>query len=623
VSVLEVVGRRVARLGDDGGRVLAVASVIGRDFDVPLLAAATQLPEDDLLDALDAAVGASLVDNVEGERYSFVHALIEHTLYESLSPARRARVHRRVAEAIEEANEEDPAAHAAALAHHWARASVPGDVGKALHYSVAAGDGALHHLAPDEGVRWYTQALELLAQYPEGDDRLRCRLLVATGEALRQAGRPTYRETLLEAGALAQQIGAEDLLVAAALANSRGFVSDAGRVDEERLAVLRAACRATEGSGSASEARLLALLARELIFEGDLAGRTAVADRALAVARGVDDPATLVGVITDVVQAIQVPATLARRLELAREAWELARDIGDPHLRFWISTYHSNFLLEAGDVEAGDEMFEVSRSIADEVGQPLLQWVAAFGASCRAMLAGDLDEAEQRCTAAADLATATGQPDVLTFLGAQLSTIRIMQGRSDEVVALVQAVREQNPGVPSFDSALALILVELDRHDEARAVIGPLAEAGFPFPEDLSYLGGMGQAAAVMGEIQWREAAEVLHELLLPYRDQLYYMGVTSGPEMSLWLGVLATVLGRFEEAEGHLARSRATHQRLGSTWAQVATEIYTGRFLLARGRPGDREEAVALLQAGRVDATARGYLGLTRRFDRALGRPG
>ena len=623
VSVLEVVGRRVARLGDEGTRVLSTASVIGRDFDLRLLAAVTELDEDRLLDALDAAVAASLIDYVDGDRYSFVHALIEHTLYESLAPARRARLHRRVAEALEEAGAADPSPQAAALAHHWARATVPGDVDKALHYAMAAGDAALQHLAPDEGVRWYSNALSLLDQQAVASDAQRCRILVGLGEALRQVGNPAYRETLLEAAELARRTGDDVLLIAAALANSRGFVSDAGRTDSERLAVLRAAHRAVEGSGSAAEARLLALLAREVIYEGDLAGRTEIADRALAVARELDDPATLAAVIADVAQAIQVPVTLRRRLDLSREAWDLVARGGDPHLRFWTATYRANYLLEAGQVDAGDELIEVARSIASEVGQPLLRWVVAFGDSCRAMLAGDLEAAEQHCTAAAEIATATGQPDALTFLGAQLSTIRIMQGRAGEVVDLVQAVRDQNPGVPSFDSALALALVELDRLDEARAVLARLEAAGFAFPEDLAYLGGTGQAAAVVGELGWKEAAEVLYERLLPHREQLFYIGLTSGPEMSLWIGLLATVLGRFDEAASHLARSADTHERIGAAWALVLTRIYTGRLLLARDQPGDRELAVAGLREARAEADRRGYAGLVRRAEKALSSAG
>ena len=99
VSVREVVGQRVKRLGQKAVTVLSAAAVIGRDFDSRLLAATTQESPDDLLDLLDAAVEAGLVTEPDGKSnsYSFAHALIEHTLYNDLTANRRARLHRVVA----------------------------------------------------------------------------------------------------------------------------------------------------------------------------------------------------------------------------------------------------------------------------------------------------------------------------------------------------------------------------------------------------------------------------------------------------------------------------------------------------------------------------------------------
>ncbi len=102
-TVLMVIGARVGRLGPQAERVLSLAAVIGRDFDVDVLATAAATSEDELLDILDAATAAALVQemvDVPG-RYNFSHALIQRTLYEGLGPTRRARAHHQVAEAIE------------------------------------------------------------------------------------------------------------------------------------------------------------------------------------------------------------------------------------------------------------------------------------------------------------------------------------------------------------------------------------------------------------------------------------------------------------------------------------------------------------------------------------------
>ena len=92
VSVTEVVGRRLASLGPDTERVLGLAAVIGCDFDISLLASVAHVDEDTLVDLCDAAVAAAVLRTTEDpDRYTFAHALIEHALYDGLSPARRVR----------------------------------------------------------------------------------------------------------------------------------------------------------------------------------------------------------------------------------------------------------------------------------------------------------------------------------------------------------------------------------------------------------------------------------------------------------------------------------------------------------------------------------------------------
>ena len=170
-SVREVIGARVGRLGPDAERVLSLAAVIGRDFDLDLLARATETSEDDLLDILDAATAAALVRELADTpgRYNFAHALIQHTLYEDLGPTRRARAHRRVAEALEDLCGDRPGARVGELARHWFNATQPIDLAKAIGYSRQAGDAALAALAPADALRYYAQALDLYAQADDPD----------------------------------------------------------------------------------------------------------------------------------------------------------------------------------------------------------------------------------------------------------------------------------------------------------------------------------------------------------------------------------------------------------------------------------------------------------------------
>ncbi len=98
-SVREVVTRRVDRLGEDTVRVLSLAAVVGREFDLEVLAQIADVDEDTLLDQLEAATGAAIVAELASVpgRFRFEHALIQHTLYQELGTTRRQRVHQQVA----------------------------------------------------------------------------------------------------------------------------------------------------------------------------------------------------------------------------------------------------------------------------------------------------------------------------------------------------------------------------------------------------------------------------------------------------------------------------------------------------------------------------------------------
>ena len=191
-SVREVVGQRVARLSDNAQRVMSTAAVVGRDFDLDLMARLTDRSADDLLDLLDEAIAAAVIAEVPGrlDRFTFAHALIQRALYEDLGAARRGRVHRRVAEALEDICGPDGGDRVGELARHWAAASAPVEAAKAIDYARLAGDRALSALAPDEAIGWYSQALELLGRdATTGSSGATC----CSGSAPRSATRATPR----------------------------------------------------------------------------------------------------------------------------------------------------------------------------------------------------------------------------------------------------------------------------------------------------------------------------------------------------------------------------------------------------------------------------------------------
>jgi hypothetical protein len=329
-SVRLVIGSRVARLGTTVSQVLPLAAVIGREFDLDLLARVTGQTEDELLDILDSAAAVALVSEVASPpgRYRFSHALIQHTLYQDLGVTRLARAHRRVAEALEDLCGLRPGARVGELAYHWLNATQPVDTSKAISYTRQAAEAALAALAPDEAVRYFSQALHLADMTP-GDALLACDLRLGLREAQRQAGVAAFRETFLDAAQRARELGATDRLVQAALANSRGWFSASGVIDAERVVVLEVALGALADDDSPERALTLATLCSELSF-GPLERRQALAREAKAMARRLEDPTTLIRVLWLVNNPLQIPSALNERVADSSEALALAEELGGP-----------------------------------------------------------------------------------------------------------------------------------------------------------------------------------------------------------------------------------------------------------------------------------------------------
>jgi predicted ATPase len=279
-------------LPPSASEVLLLAAVIGRDFDLGILATVSPLAEDEVLGAIDGATTARLVDETGIDGYRFAHALVRSALYRTIGSSRRSRLHRRVAEAIERRRPDD----VTALAYHFAEAGED-QRARAVHYAARAGDQAMQRLAHDQAIYFYERGLELAKGLRPDDPSARCELLASLGEAQRNAGVPEYRESLLEAARTAERLGDTPRLVRAALANNRGWASSAGAVDHDRVAMLEAALRALAPDDSAERASLLALLAAELLYAGDRVRRIRLRDDALAMARRVGDPATLAHVL--------------------------------------------------------------------------------------------------------------------------------------------------------------------------------------------------------------------------------------------------------------------------------------------------------------------------------------
>jgi len=219
VGVRDVIRRRLARLPEETGELLAVAAVIGREFDFSVLAEAADINGDLALDLVDVALAAGIVREqpLHVGRYVFSHALIRDTVYGELTGSSRARIHGRVGAALEHRHG-SVRSHLAELALHFTHAAPVVGPLQALSYTLKAADAAQDALAYEQAEDGVRRALSLVDLMPVGpprleqeldiQNRLAALLTLTRGQADPEVGRACAR-----ARQLAQEVGRTDELI--------------------------------------------------------------------------------------------------------------------------------------------------------------------------------------------------------------------------------------------------------------------------------------------------------------------------------------------------------------------------------------------------------------------------
>ncbi len=208
-GVRQVLDRRVSRLSQETQRLLRFASAFTGGFTFQVLQALTELSEETLLNSLDEALKAGLIRTtgegvtltsttattlarlhsvsavVQGSTYDFAHAIVRHTLYDELNPDRRARLHRRIALALEGVYAGCAMDYAAELAAQYHASAILPGAERGIPYCLAAAEQVRAGYAYERAVAFLRMARDLLPGGPsEASTDLLCQLAIAEAEAL-------------------------------------------------------------------------------------------------------------------------------------------------------------------------------------------------------------------------------------------------------------------------------------------------------------------------------------------------------------------------------------------------------------------------------------------------------
>lgn len=366
-------------------------------------------------------------------------------------------------------------------------------------------------------------------------------------------------------------------------------------------------------------ARLLARLAGAIRDEHSPDRRNALSKEALEVARRTGSPAALVWALDGRSAAIIAPDTIEECLVLANEFREVSERSGDLERLAYALDHRRTVLVMVGDLRSVEADLAVEREIVMQLKQPGQLWQVQAAEAMLALAHGELDEAERLIPQAFQFGERSLRDTALPVYELQQWALADLRGRSAEVAPAIRHLAAAFPARVAFRCALALLDARLGRESEARQALAELRADGFStLPFDQEWLWAMSlvaEAAVLLGD---PEGAQAVYDSLAPWAP----LNTADHPEgirgsVAGYLGMLASTMRRWPDAEKHFEDALAANERMGLRTYVARTQYDYACMLLERAEAGDADRAEALLASAQALSDEIGLLALAERISR------
>jgi tetratricopeptide (TPR) repeat protein len=409
------------------------------------------------------------------------------------------------------------------------------------------------------------------------------------------------KEPFQRAAEIADREGWPDLLSRAALGYGGRFAWGRASVDPGLVPLLERALSAAGDDDSPERVRLLGRLASARRDEAFREPRVRLADEALAMARRIGDLETIAYALEAHWPAVEGPATLDGRLERANELIALGHQTNDLERVFVGHDYRHNTFTTLADRAGIDVDLAAMRELAERLRQPAQLWSVTTSRAMLALLEGRFADAQELIDDAHRLGEDRVRFNADVSHRVQLFLLRHAQGRLAEVQdTIAQAVHEY-PALHRFTCVLAHIHAVLGHEREAHAAfeLATAHDLGSEYLDEeyLFALNTLPDACAYVGD---DEAAVGLYDLMLPY-ERLYAEAPVEGTfgSMARGLGVLATQLRRFDDAERHFEVAIEIERGMRARPWIAHAQHGLGELLLLRGDEARARQVLANAIAG------------------------
>ncbi|MBF4765508.1 AAA family ATPase [Nocardioides islandensis] len=351
-------------------RAVGVASVIGRAFRSPLVAAAYPDlgPEPQVHGDLVTLATTRLIDleDPQDKAFAFGHAVTRDVAYDSLPFSVRSLLHGRVGGVLE-AEPDGPRRHLDLLAYHYSRSD---DLDKKRLYLSVAASAARAAYANEAAISYLEQLLPLV----EADDRNE--VLLQLAESLEVGGNWAGAEdAVTQARAAAEEV-ADEAGVARARTAQAELARKQGRYVEAESELAAAEAAFTDVGDEAGRARVLHLRGTLASQQGHPDQARAAYESSLALREALGDEAGVAALLTNLALVAEDEGDLEEAERLGEEGLARRRALDDRRA-VSVSLTNMGMLAQArGDLALAVDRFVEAQALADEVGDP---WVVAVG----------------------------------------------------------------------------------------------------------------------------------------------------------------------------------------------------------------------------------------------------
>ncbi|MCO8275419.1 AAA family ATPase [Actinoplanes sp. TRM 88003] len=569
VAVREVIGRRLARLSAACRELLDAAAVAGPVLQPDVLTDVCAQS----IDAIDVALVAGVLTGSADGPIRFAHDLFRETIYAALPARHRTELHERIGSALLRRSGRGAPVVPAEVARHFAAAAPVRGAGPAVIWAHAAAEADAGRYAFAEAADHLRRARTAVADagaHVSDPDLVRL-LTVEAGLRLRAGDAATARARLDEAW---RPAGADPELLALVALGLDSAGARFAMPRTELITALETARHALDGLGTPAEAQVTAALARQLQHSvpADRPRAAPYAERAVAIARTLDDPVTLASCLLARHDILWTPGTGAERVVIATEIIGAARAAGDPERQAQGFLLTANAYLESGSA-AFRAAFDEFAFLTERLRQPRHDYLLRTRQAALALLDGALETGERLIEEAAALGEEVGDSDTGNVRMSQRLEVVRARGNPDELRRTAAEAVRWWVGAPAHAHAVAAgFLARAGDPTAARREVETV-RALPDWRADRSYLWSIfaGELTAAAIALEDRELCQLLLADLEPLADTCAVNGalVCFMGAHAHRVGLLRAALGDSAGAVESLRGALAVHERLGARlWA-------------------------------------------------------